>query len=401
MSKQIVLAFSGGLDTAFCVKYLTEDLGFEVHTVFVNAGGFADTELEGITGKAYMLGAKHHENIDVTADYYQRCIRYLIFGNMLRNKTYPMSVSSERTFQAMTVAEYARSRGIGMIAHGSTGAGNDQVRFDMVFRILAPEIRIIAPVRDLKFTREYEKNYLAGKGVELTTEAHKYSINKGLWGTSVGGRETLSSHYGLPENAWPGQLTRTENESLTLEFLMGELTGGVDRIREINTTGQSFAIGRGIHTGDTIIGIKGRVGFEAPGPLMIIQAHQVLEKHVLTKWQIYWKDQLSEWYGMMLHEGLYLDPVMRNIEKFLEDSQQNVTGKVFLALRPYSFEVTGIESEFDLLAASGARYGEENPDWTGDDIKGFIRILSNSLKTYHTVNKYTGQGNPGTLDSGS
>lgn len=401
MSKQIVLAFSGGLDTAFCVKYLTEDLGFEVHTVFVNTGGFSDTELEGITGKAYMLGAKHHENIDVTADYYRRCIRYLIFGNMLRNRTYPMSVSSERTFQAIAVAEYARGKGISTIAHGSTGAGNDQVRFDMVFRVLAPEIRIIAPVRDLKFTRQYEKDYLVSKGVEIMAEAHDYSINKGLWGTSVGGRETLSSHSGLPETAWPGQLTRTENTLLTIEFFKGELTGGVDRIREISTTGQSFAIGRGIHTGDTIIGIKGRVGFEAPGPLMIIQAHQALEKHVLTKWQIYWKDQLSEWYGMMLHEGFYLDPVMRNIEKFLDDSQQNVTGKVFLALRPYSFEVTGIESEFDLLGASGANYGEENPEWTGDDVKGFIRILSNSLKTYHTVNTFTGQKDPGLQSPGN
>jgi argininosuccinate synthase len=386
MAKQIVLAFSGGLDTAFCVKYLTEDLEYEVHTVLVNTGGFSEEELDQLTRKAYMLGARNHQNIDVTENYYQRCIRYLIFGNILRNRTYPMSVSSERTFQALAVADYARSKGIKILAHGSTGAGNDQVRFDMIFQVLAPEMRIIAPIRDMKLTRQFERDYLISKGIKLMAEDHKYSINKGLWGTSVGGKETLSSHSSLPEDAYPGQLTQTGSAALTLEFLKGELAGGVDRIREISNTGRSFAIGRGIHTGDTIIGIKGRVGFEAPGPMMIIQAHQVLEKHVLTKWQIYWKDQLSEWYGMMLHEGFYLDPVMRNIEKFLEDSQQNVTGRVFLNLRPYSFEVTGIESEFDLLEASGASYGEENPLWTGDDVKGFTRILSNALKTYHSVN---------------
>jgi argininosuccinate synthase len=387
MAKQVVLAYSGGLDTAFCVKFLTEDLGYEVHTVLVNTGAFSTEELGKLTEKAYSLGAKNHENLDITEKYYSQCVRYLIFGNILRNKTYPMSVSSERTFQALAVAEYAQRRGIQTIAHGSTGAGNDQVRFDMVFRIIAPEATIIAPIRDLKLTRQYEKEYLTGKGIEIKADTHKYSINKGLWGTSVGGKETLSSHSSLPEEAYPGQLEKTENTSLTLQFHNGELLGGVDRIREISARGQTYAIGRGIHTGDTIIGIKGRVGFEAPGPMMILQAHQVLEKHVLTKWQIYWKDQLSEWYGMMLHEGFFLDPVMRNIEKFLEDSQRNVTGKVFLTLRPYCFEVTGIESEFDLLSASGAKYGEENPEWTGEDVKGFTRILSNSLKIYHTVNK--------------
>jgi len=387
MEKQVALAYSGGLDTAFCVRYLTDDMGFDVHTVLVNTGGFSIGELDELTAKAYRLGAKHHENIDVTEDYYRQCIRYLIFGNMLRNKTYPMSVSSERTFQALAVAKYALVNGIQTIAHGSTGAGNDQVRFDMVFRILAPEVRILAPIRDLKFTRQYEREYLAGKGMEMKADAHKYSINKGLWGTSVGGKETLCSDKSLPDDAYPGQLTQTDKIAITLEFIKGELAGGVERIREISETGQAYAVGRGMHIGDTIIGIKGRVGFEAPGPMMILQAHQVLEKHLLTKWQIYWKDQLSEWYGMMLHEGLYLDPVMRNIEKFLEDSQHNVTGKVFIALRPYSFEVTGIESAFDLLTASGAKYGEENPEWTGEDIRGFTRILSNSLRIYHSVNK--------------
>jgi len=387
MAKKVVLAFSGGLDTAFCVKYLRDELDYEVHSVHIDTGGFSDKDLAEVEQKAYSLGASHHSIVDVSDQYYQKCIRFLVYGNMLRNKSYPMSVSSERSFQAIAVAEYAMEKGINTIAHGSTGAGNDQVRFDLVFQIMIPGVEIIAPIRDKKLTRQYEMDYLKEKGVDLDSGAHKYSINKGLWGTSVGGKETLSSHSGLPEEAWPGQLTEKGSREITLEFEKGEIVGGLDGIREIDAAGSSFAIGRGIHTGDTIIGIKGRVGFEAPAPIMIIGAHQVLEKHVLTKWQMYWKDQLSEWYGMMLHEGLYLDPVMRNIEKFLEDSQQNVSGKVFLKLQPYSFEVSGVESEFDLMTASGAKYGEENPEWSGEDVIGFTKIISNSLKTFHAVNK--------------
>jgi argininosuccinate synthase len=386
MAKKVVLAFSGGLDTAFCVKYLSDELGYEVHSVHVDTGGFTEKELKEIADKAYSLGVSHHSSIDVSEKYYQECIRFLVYGNMLRNKTYPMSVSSERTFQAIAVAEYAMENDINTIAHGSTGAGNDQVRFDLVFQIMIPGVEILAPVRDHKLSRQYELDYLKKKGVQLETGAHSYSINKGLWGTSVGGKETLTSHSGLPEEAWPGQLKDKGSRVLTLEFEKGETRGGLESIRNIDAAGSLFAIGRGIHTGDTIIGIKGRVGFEAPGPIMIIGAHQFLEKHVLTKWQMYWKDQLSEWYGMMLHEGLYLDPVMRNIEKFLEDSQQNVSGKVHLELKPYSFEVYGVESEYDLMTASGAKYGEENPDWSGEDVIGFTKIISNSLKTYHAVN---------------
>ena len=387
MAKKVVLAFSGGLDTAFCVKYLRDDLGYEVHSVHVDTGGFSEKDLAEVEEKAYSLGASHHSIIDVSDQYYRKCIRFLVYGNMLRNKSYPMSVSSERSFQAMAVAEYAIEKGINTIAHGSTGAGNDQVRFDLVFQIMIPGVEILAPIRDHKLTRQYEMDYLRKKGVDLEAGAHSYSINKGLWGTSVGGKETLSSHSGLPEEAWPGQLKEQGSREISLEFEKGEIAGGLEGIREIDAAGSAFAIGRGIHTGDTIIGIKGRVGFEAPAPLMIIGAHQVLEKHVLTKWQMYWKDQLSEWYGMMLHEGLYLDPVMRNIEKFLEDSQQNVSGKVFLKLQPYTFEVSGVESGFDLMTASGAKYGEENPDWSGEDVIGFTKIISNSLKTYHAVNK--------------
>jgi len=385
--ENIVLAFSGGLDTSFCAKYLMDEKNFEVHTVFVNTGGFNSEEVSRIEKRSKALGVNHHETIDVSDRYFRECIRYLIFGNMLRNKTYPMSVSSERTFQAIAVLEYARKHKIQYIAHGSTGAGNDQVRFEIIFHILAPEIKISAPVRELRISREDEKEYLKKTGLKDVITDHDYSINQGLWGTSIGGKETLTSHLGIPGNAYPGQLKSNDEQNIEIEFIKGELKGGIDTIKSLNKIGSSLAIGRGIHVGETIIGIKGRVGFEAPAPLMIIQAHQSLEKHVLSKWQIYWKDQLSEWYGMMLHEGQFLDPVMRNIETFLKDSQETVNGKVFLKLRPHSFSVEGISSENDLMQASQAKYGEMNFGWTGDDVKGFTKILSNPMKIYYSVNK--------------
>lgn len=385
--EKIVLAFSGGLDTSFCAKYLMNEKDFEVHTVFVNTGGFDRKETERVEERSRSLGVMHHETVDVSERYFRECIRYLIFGNMLRNKTYPMSVSSERTFQALAVLEYALNHNIQYIAHGSTGAGNDQVRFEIIFNIIAPEIKILAPVRELKTSREEEKEYLRKAGIDDPFTDYDYSINQGLWGTSVGGKETLTSHLGIPGHAYLGQLENHKEMDIIIEFDRGELKGGIDTIRSLNKTGSAFALGRGIHTGDTIIGIKGRVGFEAPAPLMIIQAHQALEKHVLSKWQIYWKDQLSEWYGMMLHEGQFLDPVMRNIESFLQQSQETVTGKVFLKLRPYSFSVEGISSENDLMQASKAKYGEMNYGWTGDDVKGFTKILSNPMRIYYSVNR--------------
>ncbi len=387
IKEKIVLAFSGGLDTSFCAKYLTDEKNLEVHTVFVNTGGFDEKETKRVEQRSRSLGVSHHETIDVSERYFRECIRYLIFGNMLRNKTYPMSVSSERTFQALSVIEYALKHKIQSIAHGSTGAGNDQIRFEIIFNIIAPEIKILAPVRELKISREEEKEYLRKAGIEDSFSDFDYSINQGLWGTSVGGKETLTSHLGIPEHAYPGQLKTTDELNLIIEFNKGELKEGIETIKNLNKTGSAFAIGRGIHVGDTIIGIKGRVGFEAPAPLMIIQAHQALEKHVLSKWQIYWKDQLSEWYGMMLHEGQFLDPVMRNIESFLQQSQETVTGKVFLKLRPYSFSIEGISSENDLMQASKAKYGEMNYGWTGDDVKGFTKILSNPMRIYYSVNK--------------
>ena len=388
MKQKVALAFSGGLDTSFCVKYLSLEKNLEVHSVFINSGGFSKEEEEHIEKRARSLGVATHISIDVSETYYQKCIRYLVYGNMMRNHHYPMSVSSERIFQAMAVVEYAQQQGINIIAHGSTGAGNDQVRFDMIFQILAPGIEVLAPIRELKLSREAEVEYLQKVGFNESFEKHAYSINQGLWGTTVGGKETLTSSQGLPEEAYPSQLEEQGPKDMVIEFEKGELVGGVTTIRQIEDKASAFAIGRGIHMGETIIGIKGRVGFEAAAPAMILRAHQELEKHTLGKWQAYWKGQLSEWYGMMLHEGQYLDPVMRNIEKFLEDTQLFVSGKVYLTLRPYAFEVNGIESEHDLMKASGATYGEMHEGWSGEDVIGFTRIMSNPARLYHSLHPY-------------
>ena len=389
MKKKVALAFSGGLDTSFCVKYLGNDKNLEVHSVFINTGGFTAAEEEKVRQRAIELGVAKHENIDVSEQYYQQCIRYMVYGNMMRNRHYPMSVSSERTFQAMAVAEYARKNDISILAHGSTGAGNDQVRFEMIFQVLVPEMEVLAPIRELSLSREAEVEYLQKAGVKDSFEKHEYSINQGLWGTSVGGKETLTSSEGLPEKAFPSQLRVTGPEKISLEFEAGQLAGGIESIKALNEKAAAYAIGRGIHVGETIIGIKGRVGFEAAAPAIIIRAHQELEKHTLGKWQSYWKDQLSEWYGMMLHEGQYLDPVMRNIECYLVDSQKFVSGKVFITLRPYTFEVIGVESEHDLMKASGATYGEMHEGWSGEDVKGFTRILGNATRLYHSLHPFT------------
>lgn len=395
MKEKVVLAFSGGLDTSYCAKYLSEEKGLEVHSAIVNTGGFSPDEIREIEAKAYRLGVSTHKTLDVTNDYYTQCIKYLIFGNILKNNTYPLSVSSERVFQAIAIAKYAREIGATHIAHGSTGAGNDQVRFDLAFHILCPEVQIITPIRDMKLSREAEIEYLKSKGVVADWTKTTYSINKGLWGTSVGGKETLSSNLPLPEQAYPTQLQNKGEETLTLEFVKGEVKGvngkkfenTVDAFREIEKIAGPYAIGRDIHVGDTIIGIKGRVGFEAASPLIIIKAHHLLEKHTLTKWQLYWKEQLANWYGMFVHESQFLEPVMRNMEKFLDDTQENVTGKVFVKLMPYRFETLGIESEHDLMNAKFAKYGEENTSFSGEDVKGFTKILANQMKIYFAINE--------------
>ena len=393
MSKKIVLGFSGGLDTTFCVKYLAEDKGYEVHSIIVNTGGFSEEELVKIEAHARNLGVASHTTINAVEGYYDRIIRYLIYGNVLKNNTYPLSVSAERLSQAIHIAEHVRALGADAVAHGSTGAGNDQVRFDMVFHIMIPGVEIITPIRDLKLSREEEINYLQSKGINMNVEKAMYSINKGLWGTSVGGKETLSSKGMLPESAWPTQVTKTEGEEVVLEFSKGELVGVNNNnfehpskaIQYLQSLAGPFGIGRDIHVGDTIIGIKGRVGFEAAAPMVILKAHHALEKHVLTKWQLQWKDTLAQFYGNWLHEGQILDPVMRNIEAFLTSTQQNVTGKVFIQLLPYRFHVIGIESSFDLMNSRFGKYGEMNSGFTGEDVRGFSKIFGNQTIIWNAV----------------
>lgn len=401
MSKKVVLAFSGGLDTSYCAKLLAEDLGYEVHTLTVNTGGFSSSELKDIEERALNLGVASHKAIDETKTYYEKVIRFLVFGNVLKNSTYPLSVSAERMSQALAVANYANEIGAAAIAHGSTGAGNDQVRFDMVFHILAPTMEIITPIRDKKLSREEEIEYLKSKGVSFNFEKAKYSINKGLWGTSVGGKETLNSLGMLPEEAWPTPVTKTSAEEVTLTFEKGELkkinnkdfSHPVDAIHYLQELAGPFGIGRDVHVGDTIIGIKGRVGFEAAAPVLIIKAHHALEKHVLTKWQLSWKDQLGQFYGNWLHEGQYLDPVMRDIEAFLANAQQNVTGEVSISLLPYRFQINGIISEYDLMSSKFGKYGEMNLGWTGEDVRGFSKVFGNQTMIYHQVLNAAKNGN--------
>ncbi len=393
MKEKVVLAFSGGLDTSFCAKYLTEEKGYELYTAIANTGGFSQEELKAIEERAYKLGATKHVTLDITQEYYNKSIKYMVFGNILRNGTYPISVSSERIFQAIATINYAKEIGADYVAHGSTGAGNDQVRFDLTFNVLAQNIKVLTPTRDMTLTREYEIDYLKKHGFVADFTKMEYSINKGLWGTSIGGKETLHSDQTLPEEAYPSQMTATGEETLTIDFEKGEIAAvngktydnKVDAIRAVEAIASQYAIGRDMHIGDTIIGIKGRVGFEAAAPMVIINAHKMLEKHTLTKWQQYWKDQVGTWYGMFLHEAQYLEPVMRDIEAFLESSQRNVTGRVIVQLKPYHYVLVGVQSDYDLMKSDFGEYGEVNKAWTADDVKGFTKILGNQMKIYYSV----------------
>ena len=391
MSNKAVLAYSGGLDTSYCLVNLTKDQGMEVHTVIVNTGGFSEEELKEIETRAYELGSSKHVTIDITDKYYNDCVRYLIYGNILKNNTYPLSVSAERMFQSIAIAQYAKDVDAEYIVHGSTGAGNDQIRFDVAFAVISPNSKIITPIRDEKLSRQQEVDYLISKGVNYSWEKAKYSVNVGIWGTSVGGVETLTSNEALPEEAYPTQLSRTESSVIEVKFekgipvaLDGEKMSPVDLIQKLNKIGGEYAIGRDIHVGDTILGIKGRVGFEAPAAYILIKAHHLLEKHTLTRWQLLHKDSLSNWYGTLLHEAQYLDPVMRDIEAFLESSQERVTGKVKLQLNPYHFSMIGIESPYDMMQSKVAVYGEENDAWDSRDARGFIKIFGNQLKIVHS-----------------
>ena len=390
--KKLVLAYSGGLDTSYCLKTLSQE-GYEVHAVSVNTGGFSDKEIEEQEQKAYAMGATTYRSINALQTFYDKIVQYLIYGNVLKNNTYPLSVSAERIVQAIEIIQYAKSIDAAYIAHGSTGAGNDQVRFDLIFQVLAPAIQIITPIRDQQLSREAEIAYLKSEGIEMSWEKAQYSINQGLWGTSVGGSETLTSDKTLPSEAYPSQLTATESQKITLEFEQGELVGingvsgkPVALIQQLQEIAKEYAIGRDIHVGDTIIGIKGRVGFEAAAPLIIIKAHHLLEKHTLSKWQQFQKEQMGSFYGMLLHEGNYLDAVMRDIEAFLKSSQKTVNGSVIVSLHPYRFELEGVQSPNDLMNASFGSYGEMNKGWTADDAKGFIKITANAHTIYGSVN---------------
>ncbi len=393
MAKKVVLGFSGGLDTSYCVKYLGEDKGYEVHSIIVNTGGFTQEELEKIEQHAYKLGVKTHTTVNAVKSYYDSIIRFLVYGNVLKNNTYPLSVSAERLSQALHIAEHVKTLNADAVAHGSTGAGNDQVRFDMIFNIMIPGVEIITPIRDLKLSREEEIAYLKEKNVDMNFEKSMYSINKGLWGTSVGGKETLNSRGVLPEEAWPTQVTATGTEEVKLSFEKGELKAvngqsfdhPTDAIIHLQSIAGKYGVGRDIHVGDTIIGIKGRVGFEAAAPMVILKAHHALEKHVLTKWQLNWKDQLALFYGNWLHEGQIMDPVMRDIEAYFISSQENVTGDVYVQLKPYHFVVSGIESNFDLMSSKFGKYGEMNNGWSGEDVRGFSKIFGNQTMIYHQV----------------
>lgn len=390
--KKLVLAYSGGLDTSYCAVHFSKDLGYEVHAVSVNTGGFAREEIEEIEKKAYQMGVKTYQNINAIENYYQKVVKYLIYGNVLKNNTYPLSVSAERIIQAIEIIEYAKSIDADAIAHGSTGAGNDQVRFDLIFQALAPEIEIVTPIRDQQLTRQQEIEYLQSYGIKLSWDKARYSVNKGLWGTSVGGSETLTSHLPLPEEAYPSQLLKSGSEKVTLTFSEGELVAingqeGLPQysIESLNVLASKYAIGRDIHVGDTIVGIKGRVGFEAAAAIIIIKAHHLLEKHTLSKWQLQHKDYLANWYGTHLHEGLFLDPVMRDFEAFLEKSQENVSGDVIVTLKPYHFSIDGVHSQNDLMKSDFGSYGEENKGWTAEEAKGFIKIYGNQTKIYQNV----------------
>ena len=393
MNNKVVLAFSGGLDTSFCVPYLKNERGLEVHTIMVNTGGFSDEEAKALEERALTLGAASHKTVNAVDTYYKKGIKYLIYGNILKNGTYPLSVSSERVFQALEVLKHVQELGAAYVAHGSTGAGNDQVRFDIVFEILAPQVQIIAPVREHSFTRQYEIEYLQKNGFEASWEKAKYSINQGLWGTSIGGVETLSSDGYLPEEAYPVQVTKTTPEHIKIGFHKGEPVSfngvemsPVEVIKAIRDVAAPFGIGRDIHIGDTIIGIKGRVGFEAAAPLIIIKAHHLLEKHTLTKGQLYWKEQIAGWYGQQMHEAMYLDPVMRDMEAMMDSIEKNVTGEVEVALMPYHFSVLGCKSEHDLMSSKFGAYGEINKSYTGQDVVGFTKVIANPLKIYYSVN---------------
>ena len=391
MKKKVVVAFSGGLDTSYTVMKLAQE-GWDVYAACANTGGFSAEQLKANEENAIKLGAVKYVTLDVTQEYYAKSLKYMIFGNVLRNNCYPISVSSERIFQAIAIARYAKEIGADAIAHGSTGAGNDQIRFDMTFLVMAPGVEIITLTRDKELSRKEEVDYLNEHGFFADFTKLKYSYNVGIWGTGICGGELLDPTQGLPEEAYLKHVTAEEPEAeLRITFEKGEIAAvngepfddKVKAIQKIEEIGASYAIGRDCNVGDTIIGIKGRVGFEAAAPMLIIEAHRLLEKSTLSKWQQYWKDQVANWYGMFLHESQYLEPVMPDMEAFLSSSQRHVNGTAILKLRPYGFQTVGVDSPDDLTKSKLGEYGEMNHGWTADDAKGFIKISSTPLRVFY------------------
>ena len=393
--KKVVVAFSGGLDTSYNVMYLSREMGYEVYAACANTGGFSKEQLQKNEENAYKLGATKYVTLDVTQEYYEKSLRFMIYGNVLRNNCYPISVSSERIFQALAIARYANEIGADAIAHGSTGAGNDQIRFDMTFLVMAPGLEIITLTRDKQLSRKEEIDYLNEHGFKADFTKLKYSYNVGIWGTSICGGEILDSNQGLPESAYLKHATQSEPRELKIGFEKGEIVSvdgikyddKIKAIQKIEEIGAAYAIGRDCHVGDTIVGLKGRVGFEAAAPMLIIGAHRFLEKYTLSKWQQYWKDQVANWYGMFLHESQYLEPVMTDIEAMLSSSQRNVNGVVTLMLRPYSFETVGVDSKDDLVKNPFGEYGETQRGWTSEEAKGFIKVTSTPLRIYYSKHK--------------
>jgi argininosuccinate synthase len=378
----IALAFSGGLDTSYCVPRLAE-LGYAVHTVYVNTGGATAADLDSIRRQAEAVGAARHHEVDARAAVFDRFVRYLIQGNVLRGEVYPLSVSAERTQQALSVIETARAISAAAVAHGSTGAGNDQVRFDVAFRVRAPDLAVVTPIRDEGLTREQAIAYLEARSLPVPPRADAYSINRGLWGTTWGGGWTHDTWAGPPpellgppaEAPEPREVTLVWEQGLPVR-LDGQALSGADLVAELGGLTDAWGIGRGIHVGETALGIKGRIGFEAGPALVLIAAHRELEKLVLTKWQTFWKDQLGRFYGDRLHEGQYFDPALRDIEALLTSSQQRVTGETRILLAPGRFLVTGTRSPYSMMDPAVATYGEENRLWTGEEARGFSRVAA-------------------------